>query len=147
MARSGEESACRPKLYSGTACDQCFRRKVRCAGDRPTCSRCRRNNSSCTYSTGKAASKPKRNPNPASRSPEPVQSSPPSPTSSCRHLGKSVEETGSPLPMSAAQAVNRRLSAKSLAVCSSCAHGISAILTYHRLNVKRVIPVLLLGVT
>ena len=147
MTRPGEESARRPKLYSGTACDQCFRRKVRCAADRPTCSRCRRNNGSCTYSTGKSARKPKRNSNSISRSPEPVQSSPPSPTSSCGHLGTSIEEAAGSLPMSAAQAVDRHLPVKTLPVCSNCAHEISAMLTYHRLNVKGLIPVLLLEVT
>ena len=44
----------RPRLYSGTACDQCFRTKVRCSSERPACAQCVRNNGFCTYSTSKA---------------------------------------------------------------------------------------------
>ena len=42
----------RPKLYAGTACDQCFRTKARCAGEKPQCCRCRKSKTPCTYSTG-----------------------------------------------------------------------------------------------
>jgi hypothetical protein len=41
------------------ACDQCHRCKVACDGGRPTCDRCERNGSACTYSTGKPIGKPK----------------------------------------------------------------------------------------
>lgn len=41
------------------ACDQCHRCKVACDGGRPTCDRCGKNGSACTYSTGKPIGKPK----------------------------------------------------------------------------------------
>jgi hypothetical protein len=42
-----------------TACDQCHRCKIACDGRRPTCNRCAKSNSVCTYSTGKPLGKPK----------------------------------------------------------------------------------------
>ena len=41
------------------ACDQCHRCKVACNGGRPACDRCEKNDSTCTYSTGKPVGKPK----------------------------------------------------------------------------------------
>ncbi|KIW09341.1 hypothetical protein, variant 1 [Verruconis gallopava] len=42
-----------------TACDQCYRCKVKCSGEKPMCDRCAANKSACTYSTGKPLGKPK----------------------------------------------------------------------------------------
>ncbi|KAF2404532.1 hypothetical protein EJ06DRAFT_526610 [Trichodelitschia bisporula] len=57
-----------------TACDQCYRCKVRCSGERPTCERCQRNNSACTYSTGKPLGKPKGSKNKVKRLKTPQES-------------------------------------------------------------------------
>lgn len=57
----GSGSGKRSRLYSGTACDQCFRRKVRCTGQNPTCTRCARNGVPCTYSTRISSSHGKSN--------------------------------------------------------------------------------------
>lgn len=61
-------SGSRPKLYCGTACDQCFRCKARCSGDRPVCQRCQSNQSACTYSISKPLKRSKEGRNRASRS-------------------------------------------------------------------------------
>ena len=67
------------------ACDQCFRCKVGCTGDRPVCSRCERNGNSCTYSTGKKTRRTK-----SSRT---VRSTSPSPTRPGQPQSASVSET------------------------------------------------------
>jgi Fungal Zn(2)-Cys(6) binuclear cluster domain len=43
---------------TATACDQCHRCKVRCCSGRPSCERCQKNGSTCTYSLGKPLGKP-----------------------------------------------------------------------------------------
>ena len=43
----------KPRLYCSTACDQCFRLKTRCMGERPICGRCQKTEATCTYSTGR----------------------------------------------------------------------------------------------
>lgn len=40
-----------PKVYTSTACDQCFRCKLKCTHGPPRCGRCREKNVACTYST------------------------------------------------------------------------------------------------
>ncbi|TID16020.1 Copper amine oxidase 1 [Venturia nashicola] len=45
--------------HTCSACDQCYRCKVKCTGERPACERCQSSNSACTYSTGKPLGKPK----------------------------------------------------------------------------------------
>ncbi|CZT03575.1 uncharacterized protein RAG0_10296 [Rhynchosporium agropyri] len=44
-----------------TACDQCYRCKVRCSGQRDACDRCVRNKNTCTYSLGRPLGKPPKN--------------------------------------------------------------------------------------
>lgn len=41
-----------------TACDQCYRCKVRCSGTQDKCDRCVQNSSICTYSLGRPLGKP-----------------------------------------------------------------------------------------
>jgi hypothetical protein len=49
----------RPSQYASRSCDQCYRCKLRCTGEHPTCSRCKQAKKTCTYSTGKAKRKEK----------------------------------------------------------------------------------------
>ncbi|KAF2164044.1 hypothetical protein M409DRAFT_57136 [Zasmidium cellare ATCC 36951] len=41
------------------SCDQCHRKRLQCAGGRPTCVHCANTGQVCTYSTGKPVGKPK----------------------------------------------------------------------------------------
>lgn len=41
------------------SCDQCHRRRLHCAGEKPSCYHCKRTGQTCTYSTGKPVGKPK----------------------------------------------------------------------------------------
>lgn len=85
-------SGSRPKLYCGTACDQCFRCKARCSGDRPVCQRCQSNQSACTYSISKPLRRSKEGRNRASKSFDTGQ--PPSLTPSSR--ADAVDSTRTP---------------------------------------------------
>jgi len=58
---SGDNQRARGTSVSVTACDQCYRCKVRCSGSRETCDRCLQNGSICTYSLGKPLGKPPKN--------------------------------------------------------------------------------------
>ena len=67
----------KPKLYRGTACDQCFRLKTRCKGERPICGHCQKTETTCTFSTDRV----KRTKTAQKRSPTNEQSAGDSPDS------------------------------------------------------------------
>ncbi|RFU32835.1 hypothetical protein B7463_g3486, partial [Scytalidium lignicola] len=58
---SGDNQRARGPSGLVTACDQCYRCKVRCSGARESCDRCHQNGSICTYSLGKPLGKPPKN--------------------------------------------------------------------------------------
>lgn len=58
---SGDNQRARGPSVLVTACDQCYRCKVRCSGTREACDRCLQNGSICTYSLGKPLGKPPKN--------------------------------------------------------------------------------------
>jgi hypothetical protein len=51
--RSGRET------QQSYVCDQCYRCKVKCSREKPSCTRCQRSNRSCTYSLGMWKGQPK----------------------------------------------------------------------------------------
>jgi hypothetical protein len=56
--QSGDNQRAKGSSALVTACDQCYRCKVRCSGTREACDRCLQNGSTCTYSLGKPLGKP-----------------------------------------------------------------------------------------
>lgn len=82
----------RAKMNSGKACDQCFRTKVRCGSEQPACAQCRKNNSSCTYSTSKKDTKARSTKKQASRRQESEQRSDESNTRSLGSSDNSIPE-------------------------------------------------------
>jgi hypothetical protein len=56
--QSGDNQRAKGSSVLVTACDQCYRCKVRCSGTREACDRCLQNGSTCTYSLGKPLGKP-----------------------------------------------------------------------------------------
>jgi len=58
---SGDTQRARGSTVSATACDQCYRCKVRCSGPRDNCDRCLQSGNICTYSLGKPLGKPPKN--------------------------------------------------------------------------------------
>lgn len=58
---SGDKQKAKGPSVSVTACDQCYRCKVRCSGTQESCDRCLQNSSICTYSLGKPLGKPPKN--------------------------------------------------------------------------------------